>query len=103
MTSVVEASVDVDAPPERVWKVVADPQNLRRWDHRISVVEGATGELHEGDEYVTELRFMGARARARMKVLKLRRGEYSKVRMSGIVEGTVESWLEPLDGNRTRL
>lgn len=67
------------------------------------MVEGATGTLHEGDEYTAELHFMGARARAHMRVLELRPNEYSKVRMDGIVEGTVESWLEPLDGHRTRL
>jgi carbon monoxide dehydrogenase subunit G len=103
MTSLVEVSVDIDAPPEQVWKVVADPQNLAQWDRHISVVDGAEGELTEGDEYTTELRFMGARARERMKVLELKRGAYSKVHMTGILDGTVETWVEPLDGDRTRL
>jgi hypothetical protein len=67
------------------------------------VVDGAEGELTEGDEYTTELRFMGARARERMKVLELKRGAYSKVHMTGILDGTVETWVEPLDGDRTRL
>jgi uncharacterized protein YndB with AHSA1/START domain len=103
MTSVVEVSVDIDATPEEVWRVVADPRNLQRWDRHIALIEGARGELHEGDEYTTELRFMGARARAHMKVLALKPHEYSKVAMDGVVDGTVESWMEPLDGDRTRL
>jgi carbon monoxide dehydrogenase subunit G len=103
MTSVVEVSVDIDATPEAVWKVVADPQNLSRWDRHIALVEGARGELHEGDEYTTELRFMGARARAHMKVLALKPHRYSKVAMDGVLDGTVETWLEALDGDRTRL
>jgi uncharacterized protein YndB with AHSA1/START domain len=103
MTSVVEVSVDIDAVPEQVWKVVADPENLQRWDRHISVVDGARGELHEGDEYTTELRFMGARARAHMRVLALKPNQYSRVAMDGIVEGTVETWLEPLGTERTRL
>jgi uncharacterized protein YndB with AHSA1/START domain len=103
MTSVVEVSVDIDAAPELVWKVVADPQNLQRWDRHISVTDGAGGELHEGDEYVTELRFMGARARAHMKVLALKPNQYSKVAMDGVVDGTVETWLEPISASRTRL
>lgn len=103
MTSVVEVSVDIDASPVDVWKVVADPQNLHRWDRHIALIEGAHGELHEGDEYTTELRFMGARARAHMKVLALKPNHYSKVAMHGVVDGTVESWMEPLDGDRTRL
>jgi uncharacterized protein YndB with AHSA1/START domain len=103
MTSVVEVSVDIDASPEQVWKVVADPQNLRRWDRHISVMDGAGGELHEGDEYITELRFMGARARTHMKVLALTPNQYSRVAMDGVVGGTVETWLEPMGVSRTRL
>ena len=103
MTSVVEVSVDVDATPEDVWKVVADPRNLQRWDRHIALVEGAKGELHAGDGYTTELRFMGARARAHMKVIALTPYEYSKVAMDGVVDGVVETWLQPLDGDRTRL
>jgi carbon monoxide dehydrogenase subunit G len=103
VTTVAQVSVDIDATPERVWKVVADPQNLERWDRHIAVVEGARGELREGDEYTTELRFLGARARTKMKVLVLKPNEYSKVHMSGVVDGTVETWIEPLDGDRSRL
>src|SRR5438093_8529254 len=103
MTSVVEVAVDVDATAEDVWKVVADPRNLQRWDRHIALVEGAQGELHAGDRYTTELRFMGARARAHMKVIALTPNRYSKVAMDGVVDGTVETWLEPLDGDRTRL
>jgi carbon monoxide dehydrogenase subunit G len=103
VTSVVEVSVDIDAPPEDVWKVVADPRNLQKWDRHIALVEGADGELHEGDEYTTELRFLGARARAHMKVLALKPHEYSKVAMDGVVDGTVETWVEPLGDHRTRL
>jgi carbon monoxide dehydrogenase subunit G len=103
MTSVVEVSVDIEAAPEQVWKVVADPENLQRWDRHISVVDGVRGELHEGDEYTTELRFMGARARAHMRVLELKPYQYSRVAMDGIVDGTVETWLEPLAATRTRL
>jgi carbon monoxide dehydrogenase subunit G len=103
VTSVVEVSVDIDAPPEDVWKAVADPRNLQKWDRHIALVEGADGELHEGDEYTTELRFLGARARAHMKVLALKPHEYSKVAMDGVVDGTVETWVEPLGDHRTRL
>jgi carbon monoxide dehydrogenase subunit G len=103
MRSVVQASVDIDAPPDLVWKVVADPGNLQRWDRHVAAIDGATAELQQGDEYTTELRFMGARARARMKVEKLEPNRYAKVRMAGVVDGTVETWVEPLDGDRTRL
>jgi uncharacterized protein YndB with AHSA1/START domain len=103
MTSVVQVSVDIDAPPEQVWKVVADPRNLQRWDRHIALVDGPRRELRQGDQYSAELRLMGARARADMTVLELEPNRYSKVGMSGIVDGTVETWVEPLDADRTRL
>ena len=31
VSSVVEASIDIDAPPERVWEVVMDPARLEDW------------------------------------------------------------------------
>src|SRR2546425_967993 len=42
--SVVQVSVDVDAPPESVWAIVSDPRNLPRWDRRIVAVDGVPAE-----------------------------------------------------------
>ena len=102
--SVVEVSEVIDAPWEAVWAVVADPRNLPRWDHRISEVNGVpeTG-LDRGTEYMTAVKFMGATAHTSAKVLELDPGRYSKVELRGLVDGTVETWLEPLNGDRTRL
>jgi hypothetical protein len=69
--SVVEVSVDVDAPPEKVWEVVSDPRNLPQWDRRISRVDGVPEDgLREGSEYETELRVLGAKARTTSKVIE---------------------------------
>ena len=98
-------SIDVDASPEAVWRVVADPRNLMLWDRHIARVEGVpAGGLREGTRYTTVVRFMGARAHATSRVEELREPSYARVRLEGLVEGTVESFLEPLDGAaRTRL
>jgi carbon monoxide dehydrogenase subunit G len=102
--SVVQVSVEVDAPPDAVWRVVADPNNLPHWDRHISGVSDLPKDgLAPGIEYTTELRFLGARAHGTSRILELRPPEYSKVQLKGLVEGTVETWLEPLDGDRTLL
>jgi carbon monoxide dehydrogenase subunit G len=96
--------VEIEAPPERVWEVVSNPNNLPRWDHRIAAVEGVPSSgIQEGTEYSTEIRLMGARAHVNVKVLELRPQEYAKIRLSGLVNGTVETWLDPLDRAGTRL
>jgi len=47
---------------------------------------------------------MGVHVRGAANVVELRAPEYAKVRLSGIVEGSVETWLESLDGGgRTHL
>ncbi|HXF57812.1 MAG TPA: SRPBCC family protein [Actinomycetota bacterium] len=102
--SVVEASVEVRAPQEAVWAVVADPRNLPRWDRHIVGVEGAPEDgLRPGSSYWTRVRFLGVQARVRAEVLELRPPRYARLRLTGIVDGVVETWLDPLDGDQTRL
>jgi uncharacterized membrane protein len=102
--SVVEASVEIDASPKRVWEVVADPRNLPNWDHHIVAVEGVPpGGLAEGSRYMTWVRFMGVRARADVEVVTLEPERYAKTRLHGILEGTVETWLDRLGEHQTRL
>ena len=103
--SVVDVSVDIEAPPDEVWKIVADPHNLPGWDRHIAGVKGVPPDgLRPGTQYSTEVRFMGVRAHGKAKVLEIRPPEYSKIQLSGLLDGVVETWLEALDGgHRTRL
>ena len=102
--TVLTVEEEIDASPDRVWDVVADPRNLTRWDRHIVAVHGAPeGGLKRGSEYDTEIRFMGVRVNVHADVIEVERPRFSKVRLRGIVDATVETWLEPLDGNRTRL
>jgi len=102
--SVVQVSVDVDAPPEKVWDVVSDPRNLPGWDRHISGVDGVPRSgLQEGSEYRTEVRFLGVKAHATSEVIEIRPPAYAKVRVRGLLNATVETWVEPLAGGKTRL
>jgi uncharacterized membrane protein len=102
--TVVRTEVEVDASQERVWRVVADPRNLPRWDrHVVSVVGVPDGGLQEGIAYVTDIRFMGITARIRAKVLELESPRYARIRLSGPLEAIVETRLQPLGERRTRL
>jgi uncharacterized protein YndB with AHSA1/START domain len=100
----VSVSVDVDASPERVWAVVSDPANLPHWNRHIVRVVGVppTG-LHEGVDYVTEMRFMGLHTRVRAEVLEWDPPTSASIRLSGVLNATVTSTVEPLDHGRTRL
>jgi hypothetical protein len=97
--SVLEIETEVDAPPDLVWKVVSDPRNLPKWDRRVAAVRGVppTG-LEPGIEYITELRFMGVRTGVKANVLEMEPPRYAKIRVGGLLDAVVETWVEPLDG-----
>ena len=102
--TVVSVAAEVDAPPERVWEVVSDPANLPHWDRHIVRVTGVPpGGLAHGMSYVTEMRFMGVRARVRAKVLEWDPPRRAAIRLEGLLDATVTSIVEPLPGGRSRL
>jgi uncharacterized protein YndB with AHSA1/START domain len=102
--SVVTVSVEVDAPAERVWEAISDPRNLPQWDRHIARVEGAPASgLREGTRYVTEMKFMGVRAKIRVQVLEWDPPRRAKFRLRGVLEGTVTSTVEPIGSGRSRL
>ncbi|HJP64845.1 MAG TPA: SRPBCC family protein [Actinomycetota bacterium] len=102
--TVLTVQADVDAQPEHVWTVVSDPRNLTEWDRHITAVHGVPADgLRRGSEYDTEIRFMGIRTKVHADVLDIDPPRYSKIRLVGLLDATVETFLEPLDGGRTHL
>ena len=102
--NVVTVDVEVAASPEGVWEVISDPRNLPHWDRHIVRVTGVpeTG-LVEGLRYVTEMRFMAIHSRVRAEVLEWEPPRRSTIRLSGILNATVTSTVEPLGDGRSRL
>lgn len=102
--SVLQTEVRVRAPVERLWEVVADPSNLPLWDRHIVSVRGVPpGGLRRGTMYTTTLGLMGVRARVKAEVLELEPPRYSKVRLRGLLDAVVQTWVEPDGPGRSRL
>lgn len=102
--SVVRASVEVDATPEEVWAVVADPRNLPRWSKFVASVDGVPdGGLEKGSEYTTVMRFTALRARVLSTVVEWDPPMHSTVRLSGLLHATVKTEIGPLPGGRSRM
>jgi carbon monoxide dehydrogenase subunit G len=102
--TVLQLETEVDASPERVWEVVADPKNLPNWDRHVSRVTGAPPDgLRKGSRYTTELSFMGARAKVDAAVLDIDPPRYSKIRLTGLMDATIETWVDPDGDGRSRL
>lgn len=102
--SIVEVLVEVEAPSERVWAVVSDPRKLSHWDRHVESVAGipAAG-LAEGVRYTTVMRFMAVRGRVDGEVLEFEPPHRSVIRLTGLLEATVTTTVEPLPGERSLL
>lgn len=102
--TLVSVVVEVDAPPERVWEVISDPRNLPHWDRHIMSVSGVPASgLAQGVRYVTEMRFMAIRAKVRAEVVEWDPPRRATIRLSGLVDATVTSTVEPIGRERSRL
>lgn len=69
MGDVVARSVEIDAPIERVWELVMDPQRLGDWvTIHGSVAEVPNGELHEGSEFHQSMKLKGVPLKVRWRI-----------------------------------
>ena len=102
--TVVQTSVEVDAPPKEVWAVVADPANLPNWSRHIESVEAVPkAGLSLGVTYVVVVRFMRVRARVKAEVVEWSPPSHARVRLSGPIDATVDTTLDPLPKGRSLL
>jgi carbon monoxide dehydrogenase subunit G len=97
-------SVEVDASPERVWDVVADPRHLPRRERHILSIENIPSEgLSKGASYTVVMRFVAIRARVRAEVLEWSPPGYACVRLSGLLDATIRTTVSPIGRSRSRL
>ena len=100
----VEASVEIRAPIEEVWRIVSDPRNLPRWDSRILSVESPPEDgLEVGSRYSAVVGFMAVKARVSCEVLEVTVPSHAKIHLRGVVDAIVETTLAPIDERRTLL
>jgi carbon monoxide dehydrogenase subunit G len=99
----VEYSVEVDAPPQRVWELVSDPRNLPHWDKHIVGVRVPAGGLAPGVRYEVVMGFLMARATVKAEVLEWEPPWRSRLRLRGPLEATVTTSIAKLPYERSVL
>lgn len=100
----IRETVFVDASPDEVWSVVSDPRNLPRWNRHIFEVHDVPEDgLKPGTRYWTELGGGGVRFRVRAIVEDIRPPRYSRIKLSGPIDATVQTWVHPAGRSRSML
>jgi uncharacterized protein YndB with AHSA1/START domain len=100
----ISESLVVEASPEEVWDVVADPRNLPRWNRFIrSVRDVPENGLRAGSKYWTVLGGLGVSVKVRAEVEEIEPPRYSRVRLSGPLDAVVTTWVRPAGSGRSRL
>lgn len=99
----VEASVEIDAPPERVWEITSDPRNLPHWDRHIERVWLPSAGLGRGARYSVRMRFLAVRSDVQAEVLEWEPPWLAKFRLVGILNATVTTSIASLPFERSLL
>lgn len=99
----VEASVEVDARPQRVWEVTSDPRNLPHWDKHIERVWLPAAGLGPRAHYSIRMRFMAVRSDVQAEVLEWEPPWLARFRLEGILSGTVTTSIASLPFDRSLL
>lgn len=101
--TVVEFSVEVDAPPERVWEVASDPGNLPQWDRHIVRVRVPEGGLAQGVDYEVDMGFMAVQTTVRGRVIEWEPPWHSMIQLRGLLEALVTTSVASLPHDRSVL
>jgi uncharacterized membrane protein len=103
--TVVNASIEIDAPPEKVYDTMLDPGALSRWvtiHRRINRAD--SGRPHKGYEMDQTLCLRGANFKVHWTLTEASRPAHATWEGRGPAHSyaRTEYRLHPVDGNRTR-
>jgi hypothetical protein len=101
---VLDASIEIDAPAERVWDILADTARYGEWN---PFVTGIAGELREGADLKVTIRAPGrAPVTFAARVARLVPGRELRWRgrwfLPGLFDGDHALTVEPIDESRSR-
>lgn len=93
--------VQIAAPPEEVYDLIADPDRLEEWvSIHVALLESTSEQLHKGSELTQCLRVAGQKFKVRWKVVESDRPRRLVWEGRGPVHShaKVVNDLEPVDG-----
>jgi uncharacterized membrane protein len=101
--STAEFSVEVDAPPEKVWEVVSQPANIPHWEKHVVSVRVPDESLGKGSRYTVVMQFMGVRVTVRGEILAWEEPSHATIRLRGPLDATIDTTVSELPHGRSVL
>lgn len=101
--STAEFSVEVNAPPERVWTIVSNPANIPHWERHVVNVRVPDGGLGEGSRYTVTMSFMGVRVTVRGEIVAWEPPSHARIRLRGPLDATIDTTVAKLPRGRSVL
>ena len=101
--STAEFSVEVDAPPEKVWEVVSQPANIPHWEKHVVNVRVPDESLGKGSRYTVVMGFMGVRVTVRGEILAWEPPWHARIRLRGPLDATIDTTVSELPNGRSVL
>jgi uncharacterized protein YndB with AHSA1/START domain len=98
-----EFSVEVDASPKRVWKVVSDPRNIPYWERHVVSVNVPEGGFGLGSSYRVVMSFMGIRVTVRGEILEWEPPSRARIHLQGPLDATILTSVASLPRGRSVL
>jgi uncharacterized protein YndB with AHSA1/START domain len=99
-----EFSVEVNATPRHVWKVVGDPRNIPSWERHVVRVEAPSeGALGPGSTYTVEMGFMGVGVTVRGEIVEWEPPSRARIRLRGPLDATILTTVASLPRGRSIL
>jgi uncharacterized protein YndB with AHSA1/START domain len=96
-------SVEVDATPRRVWKVVSDPRNIPHWERHVVRVDVDDDGFGLGSTYAVQMTFMGIRVNVRGKVLEWEPPSRARIHLEGPLDAEIVTTVASLPKGRSIL
>lgn len=98
-----EFSVEVDATPRRVWKVVSDPRNIPYWERHVVGVDVDRDGFGRGSTYTVEMSFMGVGVTVRGEILEWEPPSRARIRLVGPLDAEIVTTVASLPRGRSVL
>jgi len=99
-----EFSVEVNATPKRVWKVVSDPRNIPAWERHVVRVElGEDALFGLGSTYSVQMSFMGVGVKVRGEVVEWEPPSRARLHLRGPLDATILTTVASLPRGRSIL